>query len=136
MDRFELLLNTVAHRYGVITEHSFREALRGIIEKYFGGSVSKISLYDEEGIVFGHPAMIDIDVVIRDNHHIVVEVKSRVDRGDVAEAYRVGLLYEKKNGVRPRIVIVGGEIRRPARILAEKLGVEIYGYLGELGERD
>ncbi|OYT40437.1 MAG: hypothetical protein B6U89_02205 [Desulfurococcales archaeon ex4484_58] len=127
----EKLVTTIAHRFGVITEVSFREAFENILSRYFGATASKWSVYDEEGIIFGYPTMIDVGLVIKDNVHILVEVKSRVDPEDVYKLYRVGMLYEKKTGIKPRLAIIAGFISDKAREASEKLGVELYGYLEE-----
>lgn len=46
-------------------------------------------------------------------------------KGDVAELYRIGILYERKMGVKPSLLIVGGMIDKGARELGEGLGVRI-----------
>ena len=129
MANLEKLVITIAHRYGVITEVSLREAMSNVLSRYFRASASKWSVYDEEGIVFGYPSMVDADVIIRDNVHIIVEIKSRVDPGDIVILYRIGKLYEKKAGVKPKLAIVAGFITNKAREVAKKYGVEVYGYL-------
>jgi len=129
MASLEKLVVTIAHRYGVITEVSFREAMSGILTRYFGASASKWSVYDEEGIVYGYPSMVDADVIIKDNVHIIVEIKSRADLGDLVILHRIGKLYEKKTGVKPRLAIVAGFITDKAREAASRYGIEVYGYL-------
>ena len=120
------LMSIIAHRFGVISEEAFREAMKYVVEEIFGVvRVSKWRWLDQEGLVYGHPALVEVDVLIRDKEHVLLEVKSRVSRGDVAELYRVGVLYEKVVGVKPRLVIVGGFIDKDVHELAEKLGVEI-----------
>ena len=37
----------------------------------------------------------------------MIEVKSRVSKGDVAELSRIGRLYELKEGVKPRLLMIG-----------------------------
>ncbi|WP_243676279.1 hypothetical protein [Vulcanisaeta distributa] len=56
---------------------------------------------------------------------MLVEYKASIDRGDVAELYREGALYERVNKVKPRLLIVGPVIRRRALELARELGVEV-----------
>ncbi len=56
---------------------------------------------------------------------IIVEVKSRVNPGDVRIAALKAKLYEKTYHVKPRMVIVGGFILPKAYEAAAKLGVEI-----------
>ena len=126
MNETRRVLTVIAHRFGVLSESAFREAMKYVVEEKLGaGRVSKMSLRDEEGLVYGYPSIIDIDVVVKDDKHILVEVKSRVSRGDVYEIYRIGKLYEKIKGVKPVLVIVGGFIDPKAYEAAAKLGVEV-----------
>ena len=120
------VLITIAHRFGVLSEAGFRETMKYVVEEVFGTAiVEKKSLKDTEGIVYGHEAIIDIDVLIHDKEHILIEVKSRVSRGDIVELYRIGKLYKKTYKVKPRLVIIGGFIDPIAWETASKLGVEI-----------
>ena len=121
------LVTVIAHRYGIITEEAFRQAMKYVVEEVFGtASVSRWSHYDSEGIVYGHPAVVEVDVMVRDDGtHVLLEVKSRVSRGDVLELSKVGELYERVMGVKPRLVIIGGFIDRGVPELAKKLGVEV-----------
>ncbi len=116
----------IAHRFGLLSEQGLREALKYVVEEVLGtAKVEKITLRDEEGIVYGHPSLVDVDVVVRDKEHIIVEIKSKVSRGDVAEVYRIGLLYQKVKKIRPRLLIIGGFIDKDAYELAKRLGVEV-----------
>jgi hypothetical protein len=45
--------------------------------------------------------------------------------GDVYELSKVGKLYEKVTGVKPRLAIIGGFMDRGVKEMAERLGVEI-----------
>ena len=100
--------------------------MRGLIENYFGGRVERWSRYDEEGLVFGHPSVVDADLVVKDSEHILVEIKSSVSRGDVYELWRIGQLYEKVEGTKPRLAIVSPYVDGKAKEAADKLGIEIY----------
>ena len=121
------LVMVIAHRYGIITEEAFRQAMKYVVEDALGaGEVSRWSHYDSEGIVYGHPAVVEVDVMVRDDGtHVLLEVKSRVSRGDILELSKVGELYERVMGVKPRLVIIGGFIDRGVPELAKKLGVEV-----------
>ncbi len=120
------ILTVIAHRFGVISESSFREGMKYVVEEVLGvAKVTKLTLRDEEGLVYGHPSDVDVDIIIKDGVHILVEVKSRVSKGDVAEFYRIGLLYEKTRGVKPKLLIIGGFIDRNSWGTASRLGVEI-----------
>ena len=124
---FRRTMAVIAHRFGVMTERSFREAMKYVVEDVLGvAEVSKWVYKDREGIVYGYPSEIEVDLVVKDKVHILVEVKSRVSKGDVAELYRIGKLYEKVKGIKPDLVILGGFIDTEAKHLAEKLGVKIF----------
>ncbi len=120
------VLAVIAHRFGVLSEEGLREALKYVVEEVLGAAtVERKVLRDDEGIVYGHPAIVEIDVVVRDGEHVIVEVKSRVFRADVAEAHRIALLYERQTGVRPRALIIGGFVDEQALELASRLGVDV-----------
>ncbi len=59
------------------------------------GKVETWTYNDVDGIAYEHPAVIDVDLVIKDNTHILVEVKASVSRGDVLEFHRIEALYER-----------------------------------------
>ena len=70
------VLTVIAHRFGVLTESGFREAMKYVLQDIFGvAKVERVTIYDEKGIVYGHSAVIDIDVVVRDKEHILIEIK-------------------------------------------------------------
>ncbi len=126
MSETRRILTVLAHRFGIVSEAGLREALRFVVEEVLGaGRVERVVLRDDEGIVFGHPSTIEVDVSVRDDVHVLVEVKSRATRWDVAEMRRIGMLYERQRGVKPRLVIVAGFIDPEAIELAAKLGVEL-----------
>jgi len=121
-------ITAVGYRYGVFTEAAFRDAVRFLVEDLLREyRVERWEYYDGEGMVYGHPSMVEADVLIRDREHILVEYKASADRGDVAELYRLGILYEKATGVRPRLLLVSPAIRRRAAELARRLSVELRG---------
>jgi len=123
---FKKTVAAIAHRFGVMTEESFREAMKYVVEEVLGTAKVERWVYrDSEGIVYGYPSMVEIDLVVRDTEHILVEVKSRVDRSDVRELHRIGELYEKVVGVKPRMLIIGGFVEQRAYEAAEALNVEV-----------
>ena len=120
------VLMVIAHRFGVISEAGLREALKYVVQDILGvATVERKVIRDDEGIVYGHPAIVEVDVVVKDKEHILVEIKSRVSRGDVAELYRIGKVYEKLYTVKPRLMIIGGFIDVEARESASRLNIEI-----------
>jgi len=120
------VVTVIAHRFGVLSEEAFREAMRYVVEEVFGAAeVGKWVYRDEEGYVYGYPANVEVDLLVRDGEHILLEVKSRVSKADVSELYRIGRLYERIEKHSPRLVIIGGFVDDEAKALAKKLGVEV-----------
>ena len=81
-----------------------------------------ISLYVSQGF----PSLVEVDMVISDKEHILVEIKSSVSRADVYELWKVGQLYERIRGVKPRLAIVSPFVREETKKLAKELGIDVY----------
>ena len=107
-----------------MSEEAFRDALRYILEKYFNAKVRRWTYFDTSGYVYGEPAEIDVDILITDREHILIEIKASVDRSDVLEIKRIGELYEKVEGTKPKLMIISPFFRERAIRLAAKLGIE------------
>ena len=126
---FELIrrhIDALGARWGLLAEESFRAGMAGVVERYFGGRVERWTHYDEEGFVFGFPSPVEVDIVVSDKEHILVEIKSSVSRADVYELWKVGQLYERIRGVKPRLAIVSPFVREEAKKLAKELGIDVY----------
>jgi hypothetical protein len=50
-------IGALGARWGLHSEQSFRNALRGILEDSFGVQVLNVVEFDDEGQVFGHPGI-------------------------------------------------------------------------------
>jgi hypothetical protein len=106
MHAFQLRLDApLGARWGIFAEEAFREGVEGIVVKYFGGEVQRWVHEDEAGEVFGYPASVEADLLIRDTGQALVEVKSSISRGDLATPRRKGKLYEQVEGVKPSLAI-------------------------------
>ncbi|MEM2166070.1 MAG: DUF3782 domain-containing protein, partial [Candidatus Bathyarchaeia archaeon] len=110
IEGFNLLrrhIDALGARWGIISEQAFREGLRGVAEKELGLKVEKWVRWDEDGYVFGHPSTIDVDVAVRDDKIILIEVKSHISRADAHAFKRKAEFYEKVEGKKPsRLIIV------------------------------
>ncbi len=125
MQMFREQLSALGTRWGLLAEDAFREGIKGILERY-GFHVEKWEYYDSEGIVYGAPSVIDVDVLIKDNMHMLIEIKASVDKSDVAELIRIGALYEKVSKVKPILVIISPFVRKRAKEFAKKMGVLVF----------
>ena len=127
LDSFDRRLMALGAMWGVESEEAFRNAMKGIVEDILGvARVGKWVYFDKDGVVYGYPSQVDVDVAIKDSTHILVEVKSSVSRGDVSEFSRVGKLYETVTGIKPRLVMVTPFIDDRGLEAARTLGIEVY----------
>jgi len=97
-------------RWSILNEEAVRNALRGLLGDYFNAKVDKWEIFDEKGIVYGVPSLVEADVLITDSEHILVEIKSHVRKSDITELLRMSELYKAKTGVMPKLVIVSTTI--------------------------
>ena len=126
-------IQAIGMRYGVFTEEAFREGIKYLIKDLLKEyKVDKWIYYDKEGFVYGHSSVIEVDVLIKDKECILVEYRSMVDKGDVAELYRIEKLFEREEKIKPKLLIVSPSIRKRAKELAEKLGIEMRGNVIEI----
>ncbi len=122
------LISVIGGRWGIRAEAAFREAMLELIRDIVGWDVKKLKMYDDQGVVYGVPSEVEVDLAIRNGVHILVEVKARVQKSDVAELLRIGEFYEKREGVKPRLIIVSPTVDRRAYEFATENGVEVYTY--------
>ena len=107
MRAFQLRLDALLGAcWGICAEEAFREGVKGIVAKYFGGEVRRWMHEDEVGEVFGHPASVEVDLLIRDKAQVLVDVNSSISRGDLATLLRKDKLYEQAEGIKPSLAIV------------------------------
>ena len=124
---FDRKLTALGARWGVESEDAFRNAMKGVVEDILGvAAVSRWAYFDREGVVYGYPSQIEVDVVIKNGVHILVEVKSSVSSGDVLELSKIGKLYELVTGVKPRLLLVTPFIDEKGLKRARELGIEVY----------
>ncbi|MEM2441926.1 MAG: DUF3782 domain-containing protein [Candidatus Bathyarchaeia archaeon] len=120
-------IDALGARWGIVSESTFRDGLRGILEREFGFKIEKWIKHDEDGFVFGYPSIIDIDVAIHDERVILIEIKSHVDKRDVYDLKRKSEFYRSAEGREPyRLIIVTPYADEEALEAARKLKIEIY----------
>ena len=125
----EQSIGALGARCGLASEESFRAALRGILQGSFGFEVLNVNEYDDEGIVFGRPDQVELDVVIRDGTLILCELKSSVSKADMYIFERKVRFYEKRHQrVADRRIVVSPMVDAKAREVAKALEIEVFGY--------
>jgi len=127
--RYNQGIGALGARWGLASEHSFRAALRTILEQSFGVQVFNINEFDDDGMVFGVPDQVEIDVIIRNGEVILCELKSSMSRSDLYTFERKARYYERRHG-RPvsRRIVVSPMLQPGVATLAERLGIETCTY--------
>ncbi|PNK05634.1 PD-(D/E)XK nuclease family protein, partial [Cylindrospermopsis raciborskii] len=78
--RYESAIGAIGSRWGLYSEASFRNGLKAILGQSFGVEVLNLTLYDQEGEVFGRPEQVELDIIIKNGLTIVCELKSSIDK--------------------------------------------------------
>ena len=127
MGALERTLGAIGARWGIMTEDAFRRGVRALFADQPDLRVEQWRYRDEAGRVFGYPADIELDAVIRNGLHVLVEIKSSVSAGDVVTFARKGELYTEVTGQRPqRRLIISPFVDERAVEAARRLGVEVH----------
>ncbi len=127
--RFDSTLGALGSRWGLASEASFRNALQGILGESFGVEVLNLTLYDEQGEVFGRPDQVEIDLIIKNGLTIACEIKSSIDKAGMYSFGRKVDFYAKhSNRVITRKLVISPMVDNRALPVAEALGIEIYSY--------
>jgi hypothetical protein len=101
--------------------------LRGILEEVAQVQVLHVNEFDDEGVVFGQPDQVELDVVIRNGVLMVCEMKSSVSKGDVATFERKVQFYEQRQqrSVTHKVIISPMVDPRALPLIAQ-FGMQVY----------
>lgn len=126
-ERMDRHLSALGARWGLMAEEAFREGLKGFLEKELKLSVKRWVQHDEEGIVYGYPSIVEIDLSISDEKITLIEISSHVRPSDILLFVRKAQLYDRATGRKPdRLIMVTPYADKEALETAEKHGIEIY----------
>ena len=121
-------IGALGARWGTQSEKAFRDALAGILEEHFGVQVINVTDYDDQGVVFGRPDQVELDVIIKNGLLLICELKSSIDKAGMYIFERKARFYEQRHQrTANRLIVVSPMIEARARKVAERLGIEIYG---------
>ena len=120
-------IGALGARWGMQSEASFRNALAGILEKSFDVQVVNVNEYDHDGVVFGHPDQIELDIIIKNGLLIVCELKSSTSKSDMYTFDRKVTFYENKHARKvSRRILISPMINPGAAAVAKKLNIEMF----------
>ena len=109
------------------SERSFRNALAGILEENFGVKVINVNEYDEDGVVFGRPEQVELDVIIINGLLLICELKSSIDKSGMYIFERKARFYESRHNRKAnRLIVISPMIDPMAQKVAKQLNIETY----------
>lgn len=124
--RLESSIGGLGARWGILSEEAFRNGVAGILAD-LGLRVEHFWHMDTEGVVFGRPDQVEVDVVVRDGQVILMEIKSSISRADVYTFERKVELYQQVREVKvARRIIISPFVEASAVERARAMGIEVY----------
>jgi hypothetical protein len=131
--RHDSSIGALGARWGLYSEQSFRNGLKGILEESFGVEVRNVTDFDEAGEVFGRPDQVELDVIIQDGMLILCEIKSSISKSDMYTFDRKVSFYEKRHGRKAtRKMVISPMVDGRAQQVARKLGIEVYSHADDV----
>jgi hypothetical protein len=122
-------IGALGARWGLASEQSFRNALKGILETSFGVEVVNIVEYDDGGEVFGRPDQIELDLLIKNGVLIICEIKSSMSKPDMYIFEKKVRFYQRRHQRQAdRKLVISPMVAPKAVETAKDLGIEIYSY--------
>jgi hypothetical protein len=131
--KHEQSIGALGARWGIASEASFRAALKGILEDSFSVQVLNVNEFDDEGMVFGRPDQVELDIIVLNGLLILCELKSSLPKGEIYIFERKARYYEKRHQrTADRLIVVSPMVDAKAREVAKALGIEVFSYSEEV----
>ncbi len=128
-------IGALGSRWGLYSEASFRNGLKGILESSFGVQVVNLNDFDDEGEVFGRPDQVEIDVIIKNGLVILCEIKSNMNKSDMYTFNRKVEFYEKRHKKEVnRKLVISPMVDKNALPVAQNLEIEVFSYAEDVGD--
>jgi len=132
-DLFTETVGSLGTRWGTRSEQSFRNALKGILEEATHYKVLNVIENDTEGVVFGWPAQVELDIVVTNGKLFIIEIKASVSASEVAIFVKKANFYQAKHNKKANaLVIISPMIDGTAREFINDRGIIAYSYASEV----
>jgi hypothetical protein len=127
--KHENSIGALGARWGIFSEESFRNGLKAILEESFNVEVINVNEWDDQGFVFGKPDQVEMDIIIKNDHVIICEIKSSISKSEVYAFERKVRFYEDRHKrTCDRMMVISPMVEPKAKTVAEKLGIEVYSH--------
>ncbi len=128
-------IGALGSRWGLYSEASFRNGLKGILETSFGVQVLNLNDFDDQGEVFGRPDQVEIDVIIKNGLVILCEIKSSISKSEMYTFNRKVEFYEKRHQRQVnRKLVISPMVDKNALPVAQNLGIEVFSYAEDISD--
>ena len=109
-------------RWGIYNEGTFRGTIRGLLSKMSGVEVREGYYGDRQ-----------VDVIIRNGEHVMLEITSRMHPKDINKIYSSADDYKTKEGIEPTLMVATSYIspRLMEKIMGLERKIEIFSYESE-----
>jgi hypothetical protein len=126
-------IGALGARWGLASEQSFRNALKGILGASFGLEVINVIEYDDQGEVFGRPDQIELDLLIKNGLLIICEIKSSMSKSDIYIFEKKVRFYQQRHQRQAeRKLVISPMVAPKALETAKDLGIEVYSYAEDI----
>ncbi len=133
--KYDSTIGALGSRWGLYSEASFRNGLKGILEDSFGVEVLNINEFDDQGEVFGRPDQVEIDVIIKNGLVILCEIKSSISKAEMYIFDRKVEFYQKRHQREVnRKLVISPMVNKNALPVAKKLNIEVFSYAEDIVE--
>ncbi|MCD5407606.1 MAG: DUF3782 domain-containing protein [Desulfotomaculum sp.] len=131
--KHDATIGALGARWGLHTEASFRNAMKGILEENFKIKVLHVTEYDDAGEVFGRPDQVELDLIIKNGMLIIAEIKSSMSKSDMYVFYKKVQFYIKTHQQQvAKMIVISPMVDEKAKVLAKELGIVVYSYTEEV----
>ena len=109
-------------RWGIYNEGTFRGTIRGLLSKMSGVEVREGYYGDRQ-----------VDVIIRNGEHVMLEITSRMHAKDINKIYSSADDYKMKEGIEPTLMVATSYIspKLMEKIMGLERTIEIFSYESE-----
>jgi hypothetical protein len=131
MDRgfmtLKVAIDSIGQRSGIRLEKTILKLLQKTLENrdIDINKIEWIEMIDENGQVFSKNYRTDIDVLIKNGFHFLMEVKYKADNRDVFHFLKVAELYTKKYQRPNKLLLISLEIDPRTQVYAENENIEV-----------
>ncbi|MFH1562019.1 MAG: DUF3782 domain-containing protein [Nitrospirota bacterium] len=136
VEKMGMSIRTIGARWGTEAEVTIRKTLQELLLKDLKiAQVSEWKAKDKEGMVGAPNAEIQVDLLMRNGEHYLVEIKSSADSAHVERLYKIGQFYTEKIKIKPKLLFVAVTMEKTGILLCRELGIQLITY-DELTEED